>query len=81
MAVCNILIFLSDLDENLHNSAILILKYVDNSKILAGVTSLDNVERTQVSLDGIYNWVETNNMSYNGDKFECLKIGANEDLK
>ena len=35
----------------------------------------------QSDVEALYKWVETNNMELNGDKFECVKVGDNEDLK
>ena len=75
------LIFITDLDDDLNDAAVSILKYVDDSEILAGVTSLDDVKRTQSSLDSIYTWVDRNNMRWNHDKFQLLRIGKNISIK
>ena len=48
------LVFISDLEENINDEAISILKYVDNSKLISGVSNFYDVERTQKSLDNIY---------------------------
>ena len=34
----------------------------------------------QTDIEELYTWAETNNMVFNGDKFECIKIGVNTDL-
>jgi len=34
----------------------------------------------QTDLESLYEWAEMNNMSFNGEKFECFKIGSNHDL-
>ena len=40
-----------------------------------------DVENLQGDLDTIYNWQDTNNMQFNGKKFEMLRYGPNTDLK
>ena len=53
-----------------------ILKYIDDSKILAKVTVSDEVEKVQNILNIVYEWEEKNNMLFNGDKFMTLRIGS-----
>ena len=39
------------------------------------------MECLQTDLDKIYQWQETNNMQFNGAKFENIRYGQDEDLK
>ena len=56
-------------------------KYVDNSKVVADIIDKDGIISTQDSLDIIYEWMVTNNMMWNKNKFQMLKLGRNMDLK
>ena len=61
------LIFIADLGANLPSgSPTLLLKYVDDSKAIHPVASLEDVEELQESLGSLYQWQEENNMSWNG---------------
>ena len=71
------LIFISDIDENLEDDSVKILKYVDDSKILSSVKKVEDIDRSQESLDKIYSWAEQNNMVWNQDKFQLLRVGKN----
>ena len=42
---------------------------------------MGDVERTQKLLDRIYDWADTNNMKWNQDKFQLLRIGKNINIK
>ena len=75
------LIFISDLDANIEDIATMILKYVDDSMIITESGNVDDMERNQQKLSKVYNWVTTNNMTWNQSKFQILRLGLNEDLK
>ena len=40
-----------------------------------------DVEKLQEDLQKVFNWQETNNMKFNGKKFEILRYGQNKLLK
>ena len=57
------------------------LKFVDDTKVIKGVKTEDDVEDFQTTLDKLYTWQVDNNMSFNASKFQLLRLGPNEDLK
>ncbi len=71
------LIFISDLGANLGPGASTILKYVDDTKVIRGVSSPEEVEALHWDLESLYTWQEDNNMEWNSTKFLALCMGAN----
>ena len=57
-----------------------ILKYIDDSKVIAKVSCEDDVDKVQNILSIVYQWEKDNNMLWNSDKFMSLKIG-NESIR
>ena len=55
--------------------------FVDDTKIKDIIRNEADVEKLQENLDKLYEWQETNNMFFNGSKFQILRYGPNEDLK
>ena len=49
-----------------------ILKYVDDSKVIAKITTEDDVDKLQTYMENIYEWESRNNMKYNREKFGNL---------
>ena len=45
------------------------------------IDSEKDVEDHQDDLNTIYNWQQENNMLFNGNKFELLRYGTNEEIK
>ena len=39
-----------------------------------------DVINLQTDVEELYKWADMNNMKFNWEKFECLKIGNNSDL-
>ena len=55
--------------------------FADDTRLIRQIwTELDAVN-LQSDVEQLYKWASDNNMLFNGEKFECLKIGSNEDLK
>ena len=54
-----------------------ILKYIDDTKVIAKINNEDDIFTLQDKMEEIYNWKMFNNMKYNGDKFMNLRIGPN----
>ena len=76
------LIFIADLGAGLPSgSPSLLLKYVDDSKLIHPISSPEDVEELQESLEALYSWQASNNMMWNGAKFVALWLGLSEDLK
>ena len=72
------LIFIADLGIDLNQDITLILKYVDDTKCIQQIRNEEDVELLQVSLDQLYKWQEENNMKFNGDKFQVLRLGKHQ---
>ena len=48
---------------------------------MAGFVNESGVFATQDSLDKVYEWVHINNMRWNNNKFQMLRLGKRDDLK
>jgi ribonuclease P/MRP protein subunit RPP40 len=75
------LCFIADLGANLGPGSALILKYVDDTKVVKEVSSMKDIEALQEDLNMVYDWQVSNNMEWNGDKFQSLRIGHNITLR
>ena len=75
------LIFIGDLGTNITLDEAKILKYVDDTKLIKGVSSPDDVDSFQQTLQKVYNWQDLNNMVFNPDKFQLIRMGPNQLLK
>ena len=67
--------FIGDLEDNIEDAAIKVLKYVDDSKIIINIECDEDVYVAQDSLDRVYEWANTNNMRWNKTKFQLLRLG------
>ena len=74
------LIFISDLGVDLDTESLL-LKYIDDSKVIRGSMTEDDIESLQAELEKLYKWQAANNMEWNGGKFCCLRLGSDQSLK
>ena len=72
------LIHMSDIGVNIHSS---IKIFVDDSKISRVIRNEEDVEELQSDLDTLFSWAKTNNMQFNGKKFQVLRYGKNTELK
>ena len=72
------LLFIGDISKEVSAST---LVYVDDSKVKDKVETEEDVCKLQANLDKIYQWEVENNMKFNGDKFQVLRYGRNQDLK
>ena len=55
--------------------------FVDDTKIKDIIMEEEDVEKLQDNLDKLFDWEETNNMKFNGAKFQVLRYGPNENIK
>jgi ribonuclease P/MRP protein subunit RPP40 len=55
--------------------------FADDTRIVKPVKDFDDVEDLQADLETLYLWQDQNNMKCNGNKFELLRYGRDEDLK
>ena len=72
------LIYISDIGEDLIAKT---LVYVDDTKVKQKVNSEEDVESLQKELEKLDKWAKTNNMNFNGKKFQVVRYGANAELK
>ena len=75
------LLFIGDLDKEIGEEEGDVLKFVDDTKVVKGVSRSEDVEDLQATMEKIYAWQRRRNMSFNSSKFKILRIGKNEDLK
>ena len=72
------LILINDINSGIDSHVSL---FADDTRILRGVKNEEEVEDLQRDLEKLYQWQESNNMLFNGKKFEMLRYGKNQDLK
>ena len=72
------LIYIADLGDNIEA---LVKIYVDDSKIKDRIKTKEDVENLQINLEKMYEWEKSNNMKFNGNKFQILRYGRNQELK
>lgn len=48
---------------------------MDDTKLIRGVKSLEEVEEMQLDLESLYKWQVESNMQWNGSKFVALRMG------
>jgi hypothetical protein len=75
------LCFIADLGGDLAMGSSMILKFVDDTKLIKGVSSPDDIEALQDDLEKLYQWQEANNMEWNGSKFQALRMGSDRTLR
>lgn len=63
-----------------HDLQVLILKFVDDTKVIAAVQSEDEVSRFQMYLNHLYKWSDGNHMRWNSLKFHLLRVGPHKQL-
>ena len=72
------LIFISDISEDLDAD---VLIYVDDTKTIKRINSINDVIKLQEDLVKLHHWGEKNKMVYNGDKFVAIRYVKDKDLK
>ena len=73
------LILIGDIDQNVAHA--FLSSFADDTRIGSKITTVDDVSRLQADLNTVYEWTSENNMQLNGDKFECMRYGRNNDIK
>ena len=73
------LIMINDIDDEISESLISI--FADDTRLTRVIKKEEDLEAFQEDLEKLYKWAETNNMAFNGTKFEPLRHGHNEELK
>ena len=72
------LILINDINEGIESNVSL---FADDTRITKPVQSYEDVESLQDDLEKLYTWQRTNNMVFNGKKFEMLRYGSDQELK
>ena len=75
------LAYIADLAANIPISSSIILKYIDDTKVIKEIKDMTDIENLQDELDSMYEWQVENNMRYNGAKFQVVNIGRNEEMR
>lgn len=70
---------LGDIDVDLVVTSV--SSFADDSRATGKVNSESDIVAIQHDLDRIYQWAEANNMLFNSTKFECMRYGANQNIK
>ena len=73
------LILIGDIDRGVAQA--FLSSFADDTRIGSHISSTQDSEALQEDLDSVYDWTARNNMELNGDKFESLRYGHNEELK
>ena len=73
------LIMINDIDENITQSIISI--FADDTRVTKTINTEEDLELFQEDLDKLFYWAESNNMTFNGTKFELLRYGHKRNLK
>ena len=55
--------------------------FVVDAKVKDLIEKEEDVEELQKNLDKLYQWEVNNKMKFNGEKFQLLRYGPNEDMK
>ena len=72
------LIYISDIGEGIKSKKNI---YVDDTKIKSTIRTESDVEKLQEDIDSLQTWAEVNNMQFNGNKFQLVRFGNNEEIK
>ena len=64
-----ILMYIQDLGEDINQTIMDIVKFVDNFKIIAEVNDENDIKILQLNLEKIYSWADKNHMKWNAKKF------------
>ena len=75
------LAYISDLQMTNPETFSLLLKFVDDSKVLTRTSTEEDVLKLQEDLTQVYRWASDNHMSWNDLKFQVLRLGPNQELK
>ena len=73
------LIMIRDIDAGISSSSV--ASFADDTRVLIGASSTDDVNKLQSDLNIIYQWAGENNATFNTGKFQCLRYGFNQELK
>ena len=55
--------------------------FADDSRLISEIRNEDDALEIQSDLEKLYNWADINNMAFNGEKFEYIKMGEKDSIK
>ena len=55
--------------------------FADDTRLTGSVRTVEDAEKIQTDLVSLQTWADSNNMMFNQDKFENLRIGPNDMVK
>ena len=70
---------MADIDVNVYHS--LLKSFADDTRVMKGVSGINDASNLQADLNNVYEWADKNNMEFNSLKFEVLRYGKDEVLK
>ena len=65
------LVLIGDIDKEVVQA--FLSSFADDTRVGLGIDTDEDVDLLQQDLERVYTWSETNNMQFNGDKFEALR--------
>ena len=65
------MILIGYIDQNIAFS--FISSFADDTRVSGHIENFEDIQLLQADLDAVYNWVESNNMEFNSDKYELLR--------
>ncbi|XP_069174318.1 uncharacterized protein [Procambarus clarkii] len=71
------IILISDIDKNASHS--FMLSFAENTRISMKIATVEDTEKLQTDINKVFDWATDNNM-FNGDKFQVLRYGVEEEL-
>ena len=74
------LILINDINEDI-DADINVSLFADDTRVGKIIKTSEDVENLQDNLEKIYKWQMNNNMVFNEDKFELLRVGKNSLIK
>ena len=74
------LIYIADLQMTDPKSFCKLLKFVDDSKVMARINSDEDVAQLQEDLAAVFRWAGDNHMRWNDLKFQVLRLGTNHQI-
>ena len=73
------LVLLGDIDQDVAKAYV--SSFADDTRVVLGTNSKEDMEELQKDLDSIYKWSLENNMKFNSKKIERMRYGPQNDLK
>ena len=73
------LVLIGDIDQGIARA--FLSSFADDTRIGSQIASEGDSLALQADLNAVYSWTTENNMELNGDKFECLRYGTNQELQ